>query len=94
MCKKLRLLPIRPENNKMTEKYNVTGMHCAACQAAVERAVKKLGGVSSVEVNLLGASMTVEYDESVLSSGEIRAAVKAAGYKADKADGKPLPKSD
>ena len=78
----------------MTEKYNVTGMHCAACQAAVERAVKKLGGVSSVEVNLLGASMTVEYDESVLSSGEIRAAVKAAGYKADKADGKPLPKSD
>lgn len=78
----------------MTEKYNVTGMHCAACQAAVERAVKKLGGVSSVEVNLLGASMMVEYDESVLSSGEIRAAVKAAGYKADKADGKPLPKSD
>ena len=78
----------------MTEKFNVTGMHCAACQAAVERAVRKLDGVSSADVNLLGASMTVEYDENALSEKEIRAAVKAAGYKAEKADGAPRPKSD
>ena len=78
----------------MTEKYNVTGMHCAACQAAVERAVKKLDGVTSADVNLLGASMTVDYDETALSEKDIRAAVKAAGYKAEKADGKPRPKND
>ncbi len=78
----------------MTEKFNVTGMHCAACQAAVERAVKRLDGVSSADVNLLGASMVVEYDENALSEKDIRAAVKAAGYKAEKADGKPRPKND
>ena len=78
----------------MTEKFNVTGMHCAACQAAVERAVKRLDGVSSADVNLLGASMVVEYDETALSEKDIRAAVKAAGYKAEKADGKPRPKND
>ena len=76
------------------EKYNVTGMHCAACQAAVERAVKKLDGVSSAEVNLLGACMTVEYDEGALSEKDIRAAVKAAGYKAEKTTGAPRPKND
>ena len=76
-----------------TEKYNVTGMHCAACQAAVERAVKKLDGVGSADVSLLGACMTVEYDEAALSEKDIRAAVKAAGYKAEKAEGASRPKT-
>ena len=43
----------------MKEKYNVTGMSCAACSAAVERAVNKLPGVKSAQVNLLANSMQV-----------------------------------
>ena len=27
----------------MKAKYDITGMNCAACSAAVERAIKKLG---------------------------------------------------
>ena len=62
----------------MKEKYNVTGMSCAACSAAVERAVNKLPGVKSAQVNLLANSMQVEYDDSALNSGAISAAVSAA----------------
>lgn len=59
------------------EKYNITGMSCAACSARVEKAVSSLSGVESCAVNLLTNSMTV--DGSALSK-DIIAAVEAAGY--------------
>ena len=37
----------------MKQKYNVTGMSCSACSAHVEKAVSKVPGVNSVQVNLL-----------------------------------------
>ncbi|PKM62188.1 MAG: hypothetical protein CVU97_06270, partial [Firmicutes bacterium HGW-Firmicutes-21] len=43
----------------MNEKFQIEGMTCASCSAAVEKAVKKLDGVSSASVNLLGKSMIV-----------------------------------
>ena len=64
----------------MKEKYNVTGMTCAACSAAVERAVKKLDGVEDVQVNLLANQMTVEYNAAKLGAPEITKAVQQAGY--------------
>ena len=47
----------------MKTKFDVTGMTCAACQAHVEKSVRKLPGVSQVNVNLLQNNMTVEYDD-------------------------------
>ena len=64
----------------MKEKYNVTGMSCAACSAAVERAVKKLPGIQQVQVNLLANTMQVEYEESAVNSQAICEAVAQAGY--------------
>ena len=62
------------------EKFAVTGMTCAACSAAVERSVKKVPGVESVNVNLLTNSMNVRYDEGQVSGAEIIKAVTDAGY--------------
>ncbi len=63
-----------------TEKYSVTGMTCAACQANVTRCVQKLDGVDSVDVSLLANRMTVTYDETKLNAGTIISAVQAIGY--------------
>ncbi len=63
-----------------TEKYNVTGMTCAACQANVTRCVKKLDGVEDVNVSLLANQMTVTYDENALDPQTIIGAVKEIGY--------------
>ena len=52
-------------------------MSCAACSARVEKAVSKVPGVNSCSVSLLTNSMGVE---GTASSGEIIAAVEAAGY--------------
>ena len=68
------------------EKYNVTGMTCAACQANVTRCVQKLDGVEEVNVNLLSGQMTVDYDETKLDSAAIARAVAGIGYGASSAD--------
>ncbi|BEU87985.1 heavy metal translocating P-type ATPase [Selenomonas sp. TAMA-11512] len=61
------------------EKYNVTGMSCAACVARVEKAVRAVPGVNMVAVNLLTNSMLVSYDKRTNSS-MITEAVEKAGY--------------
>ena len=61
------------------EKYQITGMSCAACSARVDKAVRHLAGVREVSVNLLTNSMLVSYD-SPLTSEAICAAVERAGY--------------
>lgn len=65
------------------EKYSVMGMTCSACSARVEKSVRRLDGIENVTVNLLTNSMQVEYDENVLNSGTIIAAVTDSGYKAE-----------
>lgn len=54
-------------------------MTCSACSAAVEKSVKKLEGVSSVNVSLMTNSMTIAYDSDVPEESVIEA-VKKAGY--------------
>lgn len=62
------------------EKYNVTGMTCAACQANITRNVGKLDGVREVNVNLLANSMTVSYDENMVTPQKIMDTVASIGY--------------
>ncbi len=57
-------------------------MTCAACAAAVERSVKKVSGVNTVNVNLLTKQMIVVFDESQTNSQAIIKAVTDAGYEA------------
>jgi len=66
----------------MSQKFNVTGMTCSACSASVEKNVKKVDGVQSVNVNLLTNSMTVDYDHEVTDNNKIIGAVVDAGYNA------------
>ncbi len=63
----------------MKQKFTVTGMTCSACSAHVDKAVRKLDGVCDVNVNLLGGSMTVDWDGG-LTPEQIVSAVEKAGY--------------
>ncbi len=64
----------------MKQKFNVTGMSCAACSAHVEKSVKGVDGVSRCDVNLLANSMVVEYDETKTDTSSIIQAVEQGGY--------------
>lgn len=63
----------------LNQKFQVTGMTCAACSAHVEKAVAGVSGVDHVTVSLLMNNMTVEYDAPATPQA-ICAAVEAAGY--------------
>ncbi len=66
----------------MKLKFDIEGMSCAACSAAVERAVSKLDGIESAQVNLAAKLLTVEADENKTDSEKIIAAVTKAGFTA------------
>lgn len=61
------------------DKYIVTGMSCAACQARVEKAVNSLEGVTECSVSLLTNSMGVS---GTASPEKVIAVVRKAGYDA------------
>lgn len=71
-----------------TQKFNVTGMTCSACSARIEKNINKTDGVQEANVNLLSNTMTVKYDEAVLSEGDIIKVVQDTGYGASSAERK------
>lgn len=84
------------------ERYNISGMSCAACSASVQRVVSKLDGVESCEVNLVTEKMTVVYDETKTGPADFKKSVERAGFgispetaeKEEKSEEKPKEKSD
>jgi Cu+-exporting ATPase len=63
-----------------TETISVGGMTCAACSARVERALKKLDGITTATVNLATEKATVVYDSGSLRLSEVKEAIIKAGY--------------
>jgi P-type Cu+ transporter len=58
----------------------IGGMSCAACARAIERAVGKVEGVSSVSVNYATEKAAVSYDPGATRLSEIKRAIQKAGY--------------
>lgn len=69
----------------MKQRFDVTGMTCAACSARVTKAAQSVPGVESVQVNLLKNSMVVESDGAPETNDAIVKAVTKAGYGASPA---------
>lgn len=64
----------------MKQTFIIKGMSCAACSAAVEKAVSHLKGLKEAKVNLLLNTLSADYDEKILSQADIIKAVENAGY--------------
>jgi len=63
-------------------------MTCSACSARIEKNINKTDGIIEANVNLLSNSMTVKYDESVLTEKDIIKVVQDTGYGASSAERK------
>ncbi len=59
--------------------YHVTGMTCGHCAAAVERELKKIPGVTEVDVNIETGAVKVASD-ALLERTDVAAAIEEAGY--------------
>lgn len=58
----------------------VEGMSCSHCVNAVTKAVTALAGVSGVNVDLEGKTVTVDYEEEKVSLENIAEAIEDEGY--------------
>jgi copper chaperone CopZ len=63
-----------------TEHIIVTGMTCGGCVNSLTRALKAVAGVGDVNVTLATGEASVQYDENLTSSEQLRSAVENAGY--------------
>ena len=58
----------------------VLGMTCANCVSTVERSLKRVEGVSSVQVNLASERASVEFDPARTDDRALIARIRSAGY--------------
>src|SRR4051812_2562728 len=61
---------------------DISGMTCASCVRHVEKALSRIDGARSAEVNLATEAATVSFDPQTAGLSELTAAVAAAGYTA------------
>src|SRR6478672_8276534 len=76
---------------------DIGGMTCASCVRHVEKALSRIDGVHSAEVNLATEAATVSFDPQTAGLSELTAAVAAAGYTATlrhAAGSQPAPRDD
>ncbi len=59
----------------------IRGMHCASCAGTIERAILKLLGVSSAQVNFAAETLLVEFDENKVKMEDFAKTVSEVGYK-------------
>lgn len=60
----------------------ISGMTCASCANAIEKAIKKLPGIEEASVNFATEKAKVVYDSTKTRISEIKDAISKAGYKA------------
>ncbi|MDO8552293.1 MAG: heavy metal translocating P-type ATPase [bacterium] len=59
---------------------NIRGMHCASCAAIIEKTLKKVEGVQSVEVNYGTEAAKISYDEVKTNPHHLSEKIKPLGY--------------
>ena len=60
--------------------FDIRGMHCAGCAAALEKAVAALDGASEVYVNFAANRLTLRAEPGRLSPERILETVRSAGF--------------
>ncbi|MER3513913.1 MAG: hypothetical protein C4310_05580, partial [Chloroflexota bacterium] len=58
----------------------IVGMTCANCANTIERALKKLPGVTAASVNLATERATIEYLPGTVELADLIATIRKAGY--------------
>ncbi len=63
-----------------THTYPVRGMHCASCASIIEKTLKKVDGVHSIEVNPGTEAAKISYDEATTSPAHLSKLIEPLGY--------------
>lgn len=67
-------------NNMKTETHKIKGMHCASCASIIEKTLKKVDGVNSIEVNYGTESAKISYDSEKTNPQNLSKKIEPLGY--------------
>ena len=70
------------EATEASAQFSIENMTCATCPISVRKAMKRVEGVKSVEVDFETKIATVVYDPAIATPAEIAAASTNVGYPA------------
>lgn len=70
------------EDTVETVSWRVQGMDCASCVAKVEKAIRRLDGVSDVQVSLMAERLTVSGRPGAVELASVEKQIEALGYTA------------
>lgn len=59
---------------------NISGMTCSGCANSVERALKNVSGVSSVQVDFAKNCASISFDSSQTNLSQLTEAIENAGF--------------
>ncbi len=62
---------------------SISGMHCAACAASIERSISKMEGVKRINVNLVMNRASLLYDAGKIKRAEIMDKIAQLGFQAE-----------
>ncbi len=63
-----------------TKKFKAKGMHCQSCEALIEKAGEKIGGVNRIKADYETETGEVTFDTEKTSADEILSAIEEKGY--------------
>ncbi len=73
---------VEEKKNLQEQSFKIGNVHCSSCEDRVQKLLLALGGVQSVQVNLLRKTMQVRFDSTSIDAKGIAAAMEGAGYTA------------
>ena len=65
-----------------TAKFAIANMTCATCPITVNKAMRRVKGVSAVKIDFAAKTATVQFDPALTNPARIAAASTDAGYPA------------
>ena len=68
----------------MNNKFKIGGMTCSACANRIEKVVSKMEGVEEANVNFATETLTVNYDDKIITQADIEQKVEKIGFKIQK----------
>ena len=65
----------------ITQMIKIDGMSCSSCSSRIEKAINQLSGVQNGSVNLANHTLTIAYDEDILTQSQIEQTIEKLGFK-------------
>jgi Cu+-exporting ATPase len=70
------------KKNTTTAHFVVQGMNCNSCVERVQKAIRQLPGIASVQVDVASGDVAVEHEPGKATPEQIRQQITTAGYTA------------